>query len=230
MTAAPDAVELTVRRMARALGDNGLSGPFGHCSVRLDPARFLVCAPRPMALVGAGERGTVVHVTGTLPEGVLGEVRIHQQIYQRRPRAGAICRFISPHVTALAAMGRTPRARHGFGCYFPSGVPMWPGLPLIRDDAAAAQAADLMGEHPALFLNVNGAVTVAETPERAVALAYFLEDAARVELAVLAAGTEAAAAPVIEAGAAAERATWSGRIAERVWEYLLRNDPEPLPP
>jgi len=127
-------------------------------------------------------------------------------------------------------MGRTPRARHGFGCYFPSGVPMWLGLPLIRDDATAAQAADLMGEHPALFLNVNGAVTVAETPERAVALAYFLEDAARVELAVLAAGTQAAAAPVIEAGAAAERATWSGRIAERVWEYLLRSDPEPLPP
>ena len=27
---------------------------------------------------------------------------------------------------------------------------------------------------------------------------------------------------------AAERATWNGRIAERVWEFLLRNDPEPL--
>jgi len=230
LIAAPDAAELAVRRMARALGNNGLSGPFGHCSVRLDPERFLVCAARPMALVGVGEKGTVVHVTGALPDGVLGEVRMHQQIYQRRPEAGAICRFISPHITALAAMGRTPQARHGFGCYFAAGVPMWPGVPLIRNDAAAAQAAELMGGHPALFLNVNGAVTVAETPERAVALAYFLEDAARVELAVLAAGAQAAARPGIDADTATERATWSGRIAERVWEYLLRGDPEPLSP
>jgi HCOMODA/2-hydroxy-3-carboxy-muconic semialdehyde decarboxylase len=212
--------------MARALGQNGLSGPFGHCSVRLDAERFLVCAPRPMGLIGIGEAGTPVEVVGDLPDGVLGEVRLHQQIYRRRPWVGAICRFISPQITALAAMGRTPAARHGFGSYFAGGVPMWSHAALIRNDAAAEKAADLMGDRPALFLSVNGAVTAAETPERAVALAYFLEDAARVELAAMATGQDTCG-PLLPNDVAHERATWNGRIAERVWEYLLRNDPEP---
>lgn len=213
--------------MARALGQNGLSGPFGHCSVRLDPAHFLVCAPRPMGLIGIGEKGSVVNVVGALPADVLGEVRMHQQIYRRRPEVGAICRFISPQITALAAMGRTPQARHGFGSYFAPGVPLWTSASLIRNDAAAGQAAELMGQRPALFLSVNGALTAAETPERAVALAYFLEDAARVELVALSTGLETRG-PVLEPEVASERATWDGRIAERVWEFLLRNDPEPL--
>lgn len=227
MTPAADSEELTVRRMARALGNNGLSGPFGHCSIRLDNDRFLVCAPRPMGLIGIGEAGSVVDVVGELPPDVLGEVRMHQQIYRRRPQVGAICRFISPQITALAAMGRTPKARHGFGSYFSSGVPMWTHATLIRDDVGAGQAAELMGAQPAMFLNVNGAITAAETPERAVALAYFLEDAARVELAALSAGLEHSG-PVLSGDEAVLRATWNGRIAERVWEFLLRNDPEPL--
>ena len=61
-------VQRTLRRMARALGRNGLSGPFGHCSLRLDADHFLVCAPRPMALIAADEPGTVVPVAGPLPD------------------------------------------------------------------------------------------------------------------------------------------------------------------
>ena len=33
-------------------------------------------------------------------------------------------------------------------------------------------------------------------------------------------------APTLPPAAAQQRATWEGRIAERVWEYLLRDDPE----
>lgn len=214
-----------VRLMARALGRNGLSGPFGHCSLRLDAERFVVCAPRPMALVGAGEPGSVVPIDGPLPDGVLGEVRLHQQVYSRRADVHAVCRFISPNVTALAAMGRTPRPRHGNGAYFAPAVPFWTNSALVRDDAAAAAVATLMDHAPAIVLNVNGAVTAGSTPEQALALAWFLEDAARVELAVLAAGL-ADSAPLIVGEAARLRATWQGRIAERVWEYLTRDDPE----
>ncbi|MBP7668579.1 MAG: hypothetical protein KA774_17160, partial [Burkholderiaceae bacterium] len=38
-----------VRQLARAIGRSGLTGPFGHCSLRLDAQRALVCAPKPMA-------------------------------------------------------------------------------------------------------------------------------------------------------------------------------------
>lgn len=213
--------------MARALGRNGLSGPFGHCSMRVSQNDLLVCAARPMAMVRAGEPGTLVPIAGALPDQVLGEVRVHQQIYGRRPDVGAICRFISPHITALAALGHVPRARHGFGSYFGGGVPLWPDAALIRNEAAADGVARLLGDAPAIVLNVNGAVTVAATPERAVALAYFLEDAARVELSALSCGLQDDG-PRLSPAVSAERATWSGRIAERVWEFLLRDDPEPL--
>lgn len=221
----PSEVQRTLRRMARALGRNGLSGPFGHCSLRLDADHFLVCAPRPMALIAADESGTVVPVAGPLPDGVLGEVRLHQQVYARRSEVQAVCRFISPNVTALAAMGRTPRPRHGNGAYFAPGVPFWTRSALVRDDPSARAVADLMGDAPAIVLNVNGAVTAGRSPEQALTLAWFLEDAARVELAVLAAG-QAESGHLILGEEADVRATWQGRIAERVWEFLTRDDPE----
>lgn len=225
MSGASDVAQRTVRQMARALGRNGLTGPFGHCSLRLDVDSFLVCAPRPMAMIAPGEAGTVVPITGPLPAGVLGEVRIHQQVYARRPDIGAICRFISPQVTALAALGKSPLPRHGFGAYFAPEVPFWSRSALVRDDASALRVAELMGESPALILNVNGAVTAAATPAQALALAWFLEDAARVELAALSTGL-AERGHLLLGEEAATRATWEGRIAERVWDYLLRDDPE----
>ena len=222
----PDEVtQRRVRQLARALGRSGLSGPFGHCSVRLDARACLVCAPRPMAAIGPDDAGTVVDFEGPLPAGVLGEVRIHQQIYRRRPEVAAICRFISPRITALAALGRTPRPRHGFGSYFAPEVPFWPQTALARDDVSAQGVAERIGAGPAIVLNVNGAVTVGRSAEQALALAWFLEDAARVELAALASGL-ADSAPLLLGDAADQRATWEGRIAERVWDFLTHDDPE----
>jgi HCOMODA/2-hydroxy-3-carboxy-muconic semialdehyde decarboxylase len=68
-------------------------------------------------------------------------------------------------------------------------------------------------------------VTGAETPQQAMALAVFLEDAARVELAALYAGL-ADKAPRMSEEQASNRATWQGRIAERMWEHLTAGDPE----
>jgi HCOMODA/2-hydroxy-3-carboxy-muconic semialdehyde decarboxylase len=217
--------QIVVRKMARALARAGLVTAFGHCSVRLDGASFLVCASKPMGAIGPGEPGTVVSTGAPLPEGVLGEVRMHQQIYKRRGDIGAICRFISPSVVTLAALGLTPRARHGQGAHFYPQVPFWPDPGLIRNDPAAVGVAQTMGSAPAVVVSVNGAVTGAETPQQAVALAVFLEDAARVELAALYAGL-ADKAPRMNEEQARNRATWQGRIAERMWDHLTENDPE----
>ena len=78
---------------------------------------------------------------------------------------------------------------------------------------------DQAREAPAVVVSVNGAVTAAQSPAQAVALAVFLEDAARVELAALNAGL-AETAPRMNEAQARNRATWQGRIAERMWEYL----------
>ncbi|UCV17840.1 class II aldolase/adducin family protein [Ferribacterium limneticum] len=217
--------QVVVRKMARALARGGLANAYGHCSVRMDEHSFLVCAAQSPGLIKSGEAGSVVPVVGDLPEGVLGEVRMHQQIYQRRPEVRAICRFISPNVLALSAMGYTPKARHGFGSYFYPQVPFWPDPALIRNDQAANGVAQTMGGACAVVVGCNGAVTAGETPEQALTLAWFLEDAARVELAVLAAGM-ADKSPLMSEDQARNRATWQGRIAERMWDYLTAGDPE----
>jgi HCOMODA/2-hydroxy-3-carboxy-muconic semialdehyde decarboxylase len=214
----------TVRIAARALGRAGLVHAYGHCSVRIDAERFLVCPPMPMGLTPAGAACTEVPVVGPLPEGVLGEVRLHQRIYASRPQAGGVVRFMGPQMMALAALCRVPKMRHGFGTYFAPHVGFWDDIQLIRDDTKAMGAINAMGESAGLIMRGNGAVTAGDSLEEAVVLAWYLEDACRVELAALAAGL--ADAPTIAPEAAAERATRSGRIIERMWNYLTAGDPE----
>ncbi len=207
--------------MARA----GLATAYGHCSLRLDAEHFLVCAPRPMGLLSPKDAGTVVSVNAPLPEGVLGEVRIHQQVYKRRADVNGICRFFPPHVMALAAMKLTPNARHGFSSYFYPRVPRWEHTALVRNEAAAEGVVDTLSDAPAVVVSVNGAVTVADSIQKALVLAWFLEDAGRVENAVLAAG-HADTQVFNTSQEAQERATWNGGIVERMWDYLTHSDPE----
>ena len=217
--------EVLVRQAARALGAAGLVNAYGHCSARIDDATFLVCAPRPMGMIALGEAGTVVPVDGPLPEGVLGEVRIHQQVYRRRPDVGGIARSFPPNVVALSAMRTTPSPRHGFGAYFSPPPPLWDDPLLLRSDEQAAGLAEQLGTARAIVMRGNGAVMTGATLEEAVVLSWYLEDAARVELAVRSAG-ELASAPVLTPEECAKRAVTAGGIYERMWAYLTRDDPE----
>ena len=94
----------------------------------------------------------------------------------------------------------------------------------MRSDEKAAAVADELGDPRAIVLRGNGAITVGETLAQAVTLAWFLEDMARVELDVLATGVPAA--EPYSARDAAERATFEGRVVERMWDYLAAGDPE----
>lgn len=214
-----------LRIAARALGRHGLAHAYGHCSVRLDERSFLVCAPRPMASIAPGEPGVVVPVEGALPAGVLGEVRLHQQLYRRRPQMRAVARTMPPCLMALGTARRTPRPRHGLGSYFGGGAALWDDPQLVRDDAAAAAVIDAMGGANAIVLRGNGAVVAAGSLEQVVALTWYLEDAARLELAVRSAGLEPASA-VLTPAECERRATSAGAIFERMWDHLTFGDPE----
>jgi HCOMODA/2-hydroxy-3-carboxy-muconic semialdehyde decarboxylase len=214
---APAALEHQVRLAARALASAGLVHAFGHCSARIDASSFLVCAPLPMDRI-ADEPGTVVPLDGPLPEGVLGEVRIHREIYRRRPEIGGVCRIMPPAVMALSVAGLVPVPRHGIGAYF-GRVPLWSDPRLLRDDAAAAALAEALGAAPALVMRGNGAVVVGENLPQAVTLGWFLEDAARVERDVRAMGLDLAAARLSPDEVDA-RQIWSGGVVERMWRYL----------
>jgi HCOMODA/2-hydroxy-3-carboxy-muconic semialdehyde decarboxylase len=215
-----------LRVAARTLGRHGLAHAYGHCSVRLDQSHFLVCAARPMGLIAPGEPGIVVPVDGPLPAGVLGEVRLHQQIYRRRPTVQAVARSMPPCVMALGTARRTPQPRHGLGAYFSAGVALWDDPQLVRDDLSAAAVIDAMGQQAhAVVMRGNGVVVAADSLEKVVCLTWYLEDAARLELAVLGAGLEAESV-VLTPAECERRATSAGGIFERMWDHLSAADPE----
>lgn len=212
-----------VRQAARALARANLVHAYGHCSVRLDEAHFLVCAAKPMGLIRDDDNGTVVSIDGELPEGVLGEVRIHQNIYRRRPQINGVVRSMPRNVMTLSAAGVTPASRHGMGAYFSPEVPLWNDVQLIRSLEQAQGVAQTMGDAPAVVMRGNGAVVAAESLEKAVALTWYLEDAARIELDLRSAGL-ASNGGILSHEAAQQRATSAGRIFERMWEYLVADD------
>jgi HCOMODA/2-hydroxy-3-carboxy-muconic semialdehyde decarboxylase len=214
-----------VRMAARALGRHGLAHAYGHCSARIDAGTFLVCPPQPMGLIAAGEACTVVPLDGPLPDGVLGEVRIHREIYRLRADVGGIVRCMSPKAMSLAAMGLVPRPRHGFGSYFYPQPALWDDPQLLRSDEQAAALAATLGRGRGILMRGNGVVTAGTSLEEAVVLAWYLEDAARIELDALAAG-RAEAGPFFSEAEAQARATWNGRIRERMWEFLTAGDAE----
>lgn len=226
MTPVSELLQRRVRVAARALGRHGLVQAWGHCSARIDAQHFLVCASRPMGLIEADEPGTVVPIDGPLPEGVLGEVRIHQQIYARRPDVGGICRIMPTHTMALSTLRLVPRPRHGVGA-FVDGCALWHDPRLLRDDALAAQLADTLGQAPALVMRANGAVTVGASIEHAMGLAWCLEDAARIEQSVRAMTSDVDAS-LLTPEETRSRQVSSGKVFERLWAFMTAGDPEPL--
>ena len=222
MTPAADAERL-VRVAARALGRHGLVHAYGHASLRLDAAHFLVGASKPLGLVRPEDTGTVVPLDGPLPEGVLPEVRIHREIYRLRPDVGGVARVQPPKLMSLGVLGRTPESRHGFGAYFHPRAPLWDDPLLLRSDEQAAALAAHLGQARAVVMRGNGAATVGASLQEAVVLAWYLEDAARVELDCLATGLEPTRFTDAQAQA---RATWNGHLLERMWDHLTHGDPE----
>ena len=214
-----------LRLAARALARGKLVHAYGHCSLRLDQSRFLVCAPKPMGTILPGEDGTVVPIDGPLPEGVLGEVRIHQCIYRLRTDVGAVCRIMPPQLGLLALLHRTPRPRHGFGAYFAPRLPLWDDPRLLRDDPAAARLAQELADSKAIVMRANGAVVVGASLVEAVALSWFLEEAARVEVGLMQMGQDGEHT-LLNADETVGRQVTAGRVYERMWEYLSFGDPE----
>ena len=96
-------------------------------------------------------------------------------------------------------------------------------VPIVDTAEQAAALVERMGASPAIVMRGNGAVTCAASLPDAVVLAWYLEDAARIDLDCLHAGVD----PVeLTPPEAARRATRSGAIFERMWDYLTHGDPE----
>ncbi|MBN3785332.1 class II aldolase/adducin family protein [Burkholderia sp. Ac-20353] len=219
-------LERRVRVAARALARHGLVQAWGHCSARIDEDSFLVCASRPMGLIGVNEPGTVVRIDAPLPPGVLGEVRIHQQIYKRRPDVRGVCRVMPPNLVALSTLSIVPKPRHGVGA-FNAACKFWDDPRLLRDDGLAEQLAARLDDAPSVIMRANGAVTVGPSIELAAGFAWCLEDAARIETLVRSMVNEREAeAACLTRDEVGSRQVSSGAVFERLWDFLTAADPE----
>ena len=219
----PAADARRVRVAARAMARAGLVHAYGHCSQRIDSDHFIVSPAKPLGLVTPQDAVVIVPTDGALPPEALPEVLAHQYIYRRRRDVFGITRFQSPNLTALSTLGLTPRARHGFGAYFAPGAPLHADPRLVRDSVSAGKLVEELGSARAIVMRGNGAVSVGATLEEAVVMAWYLEDSARVELAVLGTGLDGMVLTAAEAG---DRAVTSGRIVERMWDWLTQGDEE----
>jgi HCOMODA/2-hydroxy-3-carboxy-muconic semialdehyde decarboxylase len=213
-----------LRMAGRALARANLVHAYGHASARLDAGSFLATPAKPLGLIARGESPVRCPTSGALPPEALPEILIHQQIYSRRGEIGGVVRFQSPHLMSLSTLGCTPRARHGFGAYFAPCPPLYANPRLVRDAASAVALVDQLGTARAIVMRGNGAVTVGATLEEALTMAWYLEDAARVELEVLATQQEGQELTPVEVR---DRAVTAGRLIERMWDYLTAGDPEP---
>ena len=224
-----DLLDRRVRVAARALARHGLVQAWGHCSARVDDKHLLVCAAKPMGQIEIGEPGVIVPIEGSLPEGVLGEVRIHQQIYRLRPDVGGICRIMPPITMALSTLGLTPTPRHGVGA-FHAACRYWDDPRLLRDDNLAAALAEHLGDAPSLVMRANGAVTVGPCIEVAAGFAWCLEDAARIDqLARIIPTASQHYASGLSSEEIALRQVSTGGVFERLWHFLSAGDAEVEP-
>lgn len=219
-------VARAVRLAGRAMARHGLVHAYGHVSTRIDEFRFLVSPACPLGALRDDDPCVVVPIDGALPAEALPEVRIHREIYRRRPEIGGVCRFQGPALMALSALGVSPRVLHGAGSYFAPRAPYWSDVQLVRDDERAGNVAQAMGDNAAIVLRGNGAVTAGGSIEEAASFAYFLEDAARIEVALLPVRGTAFAPLEYDPAEAAGRAVKTGAIIERMWHYLCMGDPE----
>lgn len=103
--------------------------------------------------------------------------------------------------------------------------PFWDDPRLLRDDAAATRLASALGQSEAIVMRANGAVVVGTSIIEAVALSWFLEEAARVEVSLMQMGQDGDHT-LLSADETLARQVTAGRVYERMWEYLTFSDAE----
>jgi HCOMODA/2-hydroxy-3-carboxy-muconic semialdehyde decarboxylase len=209
------AASARLRRVARVVAAHRLSDAFGHVSVRLDDETFLITPPRPLGLLGEHDLPVVMRVSAEeLAPGAPNEAWIHREIYTRRPEVGAIVRAQPRAVAAAVVAGDEIGPISGHGAVLGGTVPVFADSQLVRTAERARALADAQGDADVVALRGNGAVTVAATPEVAVALMWVLERTAEI---VLASGGRAVALPALE------QEHWRGlgpELLPRIYAYL----------
>jgi len=167
----------------------GMVTAFGHVSARVPGTDTFLIPPRTSPMLATAAALLTVDLDGRVVDGdgaPNSEVWIHARIYAARPDVGGVAHVHAPSCVVLGQIGRTVRPLHNSGAV--SGevrVYERPGLIRSRDlgDAVAA----VLGHRRAMLLRGHGANVADADVRKAIVVACFLEEAARLQVDALAA-------------------------------------------
>jgi HCOMODA/2-hydroxy-3-carboxy-muconic semialdehyde decarboxylase len=168
---------------------NGLVTAFGHVSARVPGTDTFLIPPRTSPMLATPATLLTVDLDGNLVEGdgaPNSELWIHARIYAARPDVGGVAHVHSPSCVVLGQVGHTVRPLHNSGAVAGE-VPVYERAGLIRSRALGDSVAAVLGTRRAMLLRGHGANVADADVRRAIVVACFLEEAARLQLQALAA-------------------------------------------
>lgn len=211
----------TANRIARA---TGLVTAFGHVSARVPGTDTFLIPTRASPMFAAADRLLVMDVNGRVLDGQgvpNSEHWIHARIYAARPDVGAVAHVHPPACVVLGQLGQTVRPMHNSGAVA-GDVPVYGRAGLIRSRELGDAVAAVLGPRRAMLLRGHGANVAEADVRRAVVVACFLEEAARLQVdALAAAGGDAARIGFYDAEECdrVREDMYSTGPMERAWEY-----------
>jgi ribulose-5-phosphate 4-epimerase/fuculose-1-phosphate aldolase len=168
----------------------GLVTAFGHISARIPGTDTFFFPTRASPALARADRLLTLDFDGKLLAGEgepNTELWIHARIYAARADVGAVVHVHSPACVALAQIGEPLRILHNSAAIFCDGVPLFERPGLIRSRELGDQVAATLGSHTAMLLRGHGANVVGGDVRQATVMAAVLEEAAELQLRMLAA-------------------------------------------
>jgi ribulose-5-phosphate 4-epimerase/fuculose-1-phosphate aldolase len=166
----------------------GLVTAFGHVSARVPGTDAFMIPTRASPMLADAGRLLVMSTDGEVLEGIgvpNSEAWIHARLYAVRPDVGGVAHVHSPACVALGQLGLTVRPLHNSGAVA-GHVPVFDRVGLITTPELGDQSAAALGAGRALLLRGHGANVAEADVRRAIVVACWLEEAARIQLDALA--------------------------------------------
>ncbi len=174
----------------KILAMEGLVGPFGHVSVRLEgEGRFRISdhrSPNEVTVDHIKEVEIEITPEAVEEQGLYREVFIHSSIYRELPEVKAIVHTHAPYAVALGTLQRSDNNKvfptTNPGANLGNFIPVFQPVGLISTpEKGMALARTLQGQNGVL-LRGHGTVVVGTTLEQAVLRAIYLEFEARTQI------------------------------------------------
>ncbi len=173
----------------KILAMEGLVGPFGHVSVRMEgEGRFRISdhrSPNEVTVDGIKEVEIEITPEAVADQDLYREVFIHSSIYRELPEVKAIVHTHAPYAVALGTLQESKNKvlpTTNPGANLGNFIPVFQPIGLISTPEKGMELARTLQGQNGVLLRGHGTVVVGTTLEQAVLRAIYLEFEARTQI------------------------------------------------